>query len=105
MDAGRFLSVLLLNQFVVIGVGSYPKPHHTFRFVQTQRAVMLADASRPELPLFANFLEVKRGMKSVCLQQSVVFICQLLYLFGQRVVALPKARQSKVIHNGCALPA
>jgi len=52
------LQRVLIQNPIVLGMSSDPKPHDALRFFSGQRPVADADADRPEL-LFADFFEVQ----------------------------------------------
>jgi len=65
------------NELVVLGVWADPEPDNTFRLLDAQGTVVYPDANRPQLFRLADFLEVRRGVMEISLEQLKVLARQL----------------------------
>jgi hypothetical protein len=73
----------LAKQPIVVGVAANPEPDEPVRRFDRERAVVSADASRPEL---SHLLEVKRRVPRILLQARVRLVGGVANLRRQRSV-------------------
>ena len=92
----------LADPLVVLGVRADPKPKHAVRNRSAGGTMMQAHARGPKL---ANFLEVKRRMSGVRLEQSKCPVGGLSYRSGKKLIACPEIRCGIVIHSFVERPA
>ena len=59
-----------------------PEPNNTVALFDPEGSVIYADADGPELLVLTDFFEMQRWMCWIKFEKPVVFIGQLLNLFG-----------------------
>ena len=75
------VSLVLKEQFIVIGVASDPEPDYALGFVHSERAITDANPDRPKLLVFANLFELKGSVRRVYFEKLKILISELLNLF------------------------
>jgi hypothetical protein len=92
---------VLAKQPIVVGMATNPEPDEPVRRFDRERAVVSADASRPEL---AHLLEVKRRMR-ILLQARVCLVGEIPNLQRQGSVEGPEVGRRVMGQIGVVLPA
>lgn len=94
-----------MKKLVVIRMGADPEPHNAFGSFAPKRSVVDAHANRPQAGITSHLLEVERRVFGIRFKESKVSVGELLDLFGQFAVEVPKPRKRRVLHSGFAKPA
>lgn len=89
------------EQPVVFRMGTDPKPGDAVLVVDSDGAVVQANASRPQC---TNVLEVDGWMARVRLQHREAAVRQMPNLFRQGTVMQPKLRRGVVVHRRVLFP-
>lgn len=80
-------ALLRLDELVIFRMASDPKPDQPIFNFDRQRSIVDAYPNGPKTP---NFLEVKRWMRWILLEQLIVEIGQLTHSRWQRLIRRPK---------------
>jgi hypothetical protein len=70
----------MLQEVVIVCVGTNKEPENSITFSGTYRSIVRSDASRPNVFLFVNTLEVKARMKWVPFKFLIISPCLVLYI-------------------------
>ena len=89
-------------QLVILRVSTDPHPQKAAVHLYCEGPIVRPDTGRPNL---AQFLEMKRGMRSIGFQQREVFVRECADIFGQGVIAGPKRGRSEMLQSGLVFPA
>jgi hypothetical protein len=85
-NVGSVNWLALLDEALIFGVCSNPKPNKVIAALGRQRPNPRVDASRPK---FADLFEMKRRVGRIRLQKRKLAIGLLAYLHGQRLITRP----------------
>ena len=80
----------LIKQFVVVFMRANPDPFVAVADFVSQGAVVVAHADGKPFAPTGQFLEIERGMARVVAPEPVVFHGELLNVFRQLLIELPK---------------
>lgn len=80
-----------------------PKPLHSFRYNDTERAIVQSYANASQLPV-SKLFELQRRMRGVLPEQRIVATRKLLNVNRQGMKALPEPTGGQVSQISVALP-
>ncbi len=86
---GSDCSEWLAHELVIFRVGPNPEPKQSFWDLNGERTIVAADPGRS---IFANFLEMERGMSRVCFQKLERLIGEFTHSRREPIVAFPETR-------------